>query len=151
MPSVLKSRVALVALLGAFLIPIGMSSLRGLTHVLSCREEAKTPFTLVVPEDGPPEVVTSTRIRRGEVQGLCGGLTLDLSVNVLPSGKLEMTVPITNNTDTRWQGTVELLIDETRVPIGIGEIAAGATESDTVHFRLGAGTHEVTGSLLIGP
>lgn len=151
MPSVLKSRVALIALLGVFLIPIGMSSLRGLTHVLTCEEEATTPFTLIVPEDGPPSVVTSTRIERGQTQELCGGLLLDLGVNVLDSGELEMTVPITNNTDTRWRGTVELLIDETRVPIDIGEIAAGATESDTVHFRLGAGTHEVSGSLLIGP
>jgi hypothetical protein len=151
MPSVLKSRVALIALLGAFLIPIGMSSLRGLTHVLTCEEEAMTPFTLVVPEDGPPSVVTSTRIERGQTQELCGGLALDLGVNILDTGELEMAVPITNNTDTRWRGTVELLIDETRVPIDIGEIAAGATESDTVKFRLGEGTHEVSGSLLIGP
>ncbi|MGH2809124.1 MAG: hypothetical protein ACRDKT_17810, partial [Actinomycetota bacterium] len=64
MPPILRSRLALVALMGAFLIPIGMSSLRGLTHVLSCKQEARQPFTVIVSPVGEPEVLSSMRISR---------------------------------------------------------------------------------------
>ena len=51
MPSILKSRIAIVALLAVFLIPVGTSSLRGLTHVLTCEAEVEKPFSVIF-EDG---------------------------------------------------------------------------------------------------
>ena len=150
MPSILRSRAALVALLGAFLIPIGMSSLRGLTHVLTCRDRVRTPFTLLIPEEGAPEAVTSKRIHR-ESGEICGGLSLELGSRVAGERRLEMDVPITNQSRYPWQGTVQLLLDDTAIPVDIGEIPAGETETDTITFDLDPGTHEVTGSLLIGP
>lgn len=56
MPSILKSRIALVALIGVFLIPIMSSSLRGLTHVLTCEGSVETPFSVVVEEGTDPIV-----------------------------------------------------------------------------------------------
>ena len=150
MPSILRSRAALIALLGAFLIPIGMSSLRGLTHVLTCRDRVRTPFTLLIPERGAPEAVTSKRIHR-EAGQICGGLTLELGSRVAGPRRLEMEVPITNESPHPWRGTVQLLLDETAIPVDIGEIPSGETEIDTVTFDLDPGAHEVTGSLLIGP
>jgi hypothetical protein len=149
MPSILRSRLALLAMLGVFLIPIGMSSLRGLTHVLTCRDRVRTPFTLIIPESGAPEAVTSTRISREDVD-ICGGLTLDLGTRVV-GNDLEMIVPITNSSPYLWRGTVQMIVDDTAIPVSIGELPAGETESDTVAFDLERGSHEITGSLLIGP
>jgi hypothetical protein len=138
-------------MLGAFLIPIGMSSLRGLTHVLTCDDEVTTPFTLVVPERGEPTVVSSTTIERGQEGGLCGGLFVNPEAEAEGPGRVAMTLPIQNRTEFPWQGTVKLVLGDITVPVGIGEIPAGETESDTVHLDLDPGSHEISGSLLIGP
>src|SRR5690606_7818095 len=78
MPSALRAQVALIGLLAVLLIPIGTSSLRGLTHILTCREASATPFSIEVPEDGPPVISSSTVIERdpsGEIASdeVCGG------------------------------------------------------------------------------
>ncbi len=150
MPAILRSRAALLALLGAFLIPIGMSSLRGLTHVLTCEERVRTPFTLIIPDRGAPEAVTSTRLQRGEGP-ICGALSLDLGTRVESASRLEMVVPITNESPYDWRGTVQLVLDRVAFPVDVGAIPAGSTRSDSVELDLERGTHEVTGSLLIGP
>lgn len=151
MPSILRSRIALFVMLGAFLIPVATSSLRGLTHILTCRENTEAPFSVVIPERGDPVVTTSTRLRRGEEEGLCGGLTVDLGARLSSEGKLAMVVPITNNTDEHWLGTVQLRLDDLSIPVNIGGIPPGETAQDVVTISLDPGTHEVSGSLLIGP
>src|SRR3546814_14502045 len=83
MPSALHAQVALVGLLAVLLIPIGTSSLRGLTHILTCQDDSATPFSVVVPDEGPPTISSSTVIERpapGEAprDQICVGLTLDL-------------------------------------------------------------------------
>lgn len=151
MPPLLRSRIALFALLGAFLIPIGVSSLRGLSHVLTCQEEAETPFSMVIPQRGDPLVTTSTRITRGQEEGVCGGLTLNMAARIVEGGKVAMVLPITNNTQYLWRGTVKLVVAGTSIPVDIGEIPAGETEADSVPLNLPPGTHSISGSLLIGP
>ena len=64
MPSALRAQVALIALLGVLLIPIGTSSLRGLTHILTCQESAAAPFSIEVPEDGLPFITSSSSFER---------------------------------------------------------------------------------------
>lgn len=151
MPPALRSRIALVVLLGTFLIPIGMSSLRGLTHLLTCQDEAEIPFTLIVPEDGAPVIVSSNVIERDAPEGVCGGLVLDMGVGPSDPGRVQLRLPITNNTDYDWQGSVSLQLGDTAVPVDIGEIRAGETKSDTITVRVDPGELEVNGSLLIGP
>jgi hypothetical protein len=151
MPPALRSRIALVVLLGTFLIPIGMSSLRGLTHLLTCQDEAEIPFTLIVPEDGAPVIVSSNVIERDAPEGVCGGLVLDMGVGPSDPGRVQLRLPITNNTDYDWQGSVSLQLGDTAVPVDIGEIRAGETRSDTITVRVDPGELEVNGSLLIGP
>ena len=151
MPITLRSRIALLALMGVFLIPVIASSLRGLTHVLTCREEVDTPFSMVIPEAGDPVLTTSNRIERGQDESVCGGLSLDMAAHIEPDGRVAMTLPITNNSEQPWRGTVSLSVGDTSVPIDIGSIEPGQTEADTVRLRLDEGTHEVNGSLLIGP
>jgi hypothetical protein len=163
MPPILRSRLALVALLGAFLIPIGMSSLRGLTHVLSCEERSETPFSVAVPDQGRPEKTSSTRITRPEAgedskqttEDLCGGLTLSLEAPEAPPGappdEVVLALRIRNDTDFLWRGTVTLVLGSTPVPVDIGEIPSGETETDEISFKPDPGTLDVEGSLLIGP
>lgn len=153
MPSALRSRLALLGLLGAFMIPVGVSGLRGLTHVLTCREAAETPFTMTIHKDGPPEVTSSQRLERGVEAGGCRGLSLDLRARG-EGRKVAMTVLITNNTSSLWRGTVQLaFVGETKLtfPVEIGSIPAGKTGADTVELELGEGTTEAEGALLIGP
>jgi hypothetical protein len=156
MPWILRSRIALLALLGVFLIPIAMSSLRGLTHVLTCQEPAETPFQLLIPRRGEPILTSSTRISRDEPAGLCAksgeeGLVLELGAKELGRGRVAMVATISNDSPYNWRGTVQLLLGKTSIPVDIGEIPAGEVATDMVPFRLKPGDHEVNGSLLIGP
>ena len=151
MPSNLMGRVALLVLPGIFLIPIAVSALGDRTHVVTCQEQAKTPFTVVVSKSGPPSLLSSTRLTRKAPTSLCGGLTLDLAAKQGAAGDVEMIVPITNRSRYLWRGTVELTLGDTQVPVDIGSIPAGETRTDRVSLGLDRGSHEVTGSLLIGP
>src|SRR5215210_2240361 len=95
-----------MVLLGVFLIPITVSSLRGLTHVLTCDQDVRTPFT--VQTGGNASITSSARFTRGEPAGLCGGLRLNMSVGARGPGKVRITLPITNESKYAWKGSVEL-------------------------------------------
>ncbi len=157
MPSALRAQVALIGLLAVLLIPIGTSSLRGLTHILSCQAGNDTPFSIDVPVDGPPIVSSSAVLTRNPdgtvpTNELCGGLTLDLVMGSETEDRADVIVSITNNSDFGWRGSVQIRLDDTAIPIDIGEIAAGETATDEFELRLDAGeTYAVEGTLLIGP
>lgn len=164
MPSALRAQVALIGFLAVLLIPIGTSSLRGLTHVLTCQEENDTPFAIEVPEDGPPVISSSQVIERpapGEPGGdgeqeatgeLCGGLRLDIAMGSRVEDRTDVNITITNNSDFGWRGSVRLQFDTTPIPIDIGDIDSGESASDGVELRLRSGErYEIEGSLLIGP
>jgi len=157
MPSALRAQVALIALLGVLLIPIGTSSLRGLTHILTCQESAAAPFTIQVPEDGPPSIQSSSTIERdadGNVRdtSVCGGLTLDVLIGSETDDRADVTLSITNGSEYGWRGSVQVQLDDIDIPIDIGEIGAGETATDAFELRLDAGsTYEIQGDLLIGP
>jgi hypothetical protein len=143
--------MALIALLAAFLIPILLSSLQGLTHVLTCQEATNVPFTVQLPAHGQPTISSSAVITRDQANGLCGGLHLDLKVGQESNNKVKIILPIQNGTKHDWQGSVKLNLGGTTVPVRIGSIPAGATKEETIHFHVDPGTHEINGSLLIGP
>lgn len=151
MPSILQRRVALVALFGVFLIPLAMSSLRGLTHVLSCREAVETPFTVLVEDGEPLTVVSSTQLVAGEEGGLCGGLAVVIQARSLDAERVALTIPVINGTDLPWRGTVELRVGGTPIPLPVGRVGAGSTAIEEVELTLRPGSHELSGSLLVGP
>jgi hypothetical protein len=148
-----RSLVALVAMMGAFLIPLFSSSLRGLTHVLTCEEPTPSPFTMIVPESGQPQVLSSTVLVRGEDEGLCGGLKVDIRAGASGLEKIKMIVEIQNETNLLWQGTVQLALENrATIPVSIGRVPANESRSDEVEFSVKRGTtQEIEGSLLIGP
>ena len=147
----MRSRIALFVLLGAFLIPITVSSLRGLTHVLTCDADVRTPFTIQIPKVGQPSITSSAIITREQANGQCGGLFLNMRVGSESPGKLKVTLPIANKSKYDWKGSVELKLGKTAVPVDIGNIKAGKTAVDTVDVKVDPGTTEINGSLLIGP
>ena len=157
MPSALRAQVALIGLLAVLLIPVGTSSLRGLTHILTCRDRSATPFSVQVPEEGPP-VISSSLILERDPSGapatneICGGLTLNLVMSSTVEDRADLTLEIANNSDYGWRGSVRLQMGDTAIPIDIGHIDAGGTASDSFELRLDEGrSYEITGDLLIGP
>ncbi len=158
MPSILKSRIAMVAMLAVFLIPIGTSSLRGLTHVSTCEADVEKPFSVIF-EDGEAIVLSSAVITADQAnqEGVCGGIDVDLQAAVPDTENAELTLIVTNDSEFTWRGTVAIALGDLSmmgtqiIPISIGTVKPGATESETVSFRLGDGFHEFSGSLLIGP
>ena len=151
MPRILRSRLALIGLFGIFLIPLGLSSLDGLTHITTCHAGTRAPFTLQIPASGDPLVTSAATLTPEDANGLCGGLTLDMAVAPDRPGHVRVTLPITNNTRYTWRGSVKLAVRGTSVPVGIGEIEPGETKADSVSVKIGTGTHTVRGTLLIGP
>jgi hypothetical protein len=151
MVPLLRSRLALIGLLGAFLIPIAVSSLRGLTHVVTCREATNVPFSVSVPTGGVPTLSSAATFTREDTGALCGGLYLDMRVGRLNSNTVLVTLPIRNSTNQDWQGTVKLDLGGTVVPARIGQIPAGATRTQTLRYNVDPGVSEISGSLLIGP
>ena len=120
--------------------------MRGLTHVLTCDADVRTPFTV-----NTDVAASSARFERGDPTGLCGGLQLNMGVGQLRGNKVKLTLPITNTSEYTWKGSVELKIGGSSVPIDIGEIKAGETETDSVDIKVDEDTTEISGSLLIGP
>ena len=158
----------MLLLLGVLLIPMATSSLRGLTHILTCEGQSNTPFAIAVPEKGKdPTVSSSTRIERpgksdkkdskgspseGTSETLCGGLALTMAAELGDQDDVAMILAIENQTANLWRGTVSLLLEGTTIPVRIGEVDPGATESEKVSLDLDPGSQrELTGSLLIGP
>ncbi len=151
MTPLLRSRLAKIVLLASFVIPIGTSSLRGLTHVLTCRDEVRTPFSITVPEDGPPVVTTSLFLEQGTPDTACGGLDIDIRARFTEDEQLAVILPLVNTSRYDWQGSVQVRVGDSSVPLGIGRVAAGTTETTTIELDLPPGAHDITGSLLIGP
>lgn len=151
MASSLRSRVALVALIGLFLIPLMTSSLNGLTHVITCTADSQTPFTVTVPAAGPPTITSAETFDRTTARGLCGDLSLSMGVAERQHGSVRVLLPITNRSRYRWHGTVRLLLGRTSVPVGVGTISPGTTRLTHVDLNVGGGVTQLSGSLLIGP
>ena len=142
----------MVTLLGIFLIPVASSTLRGLTHVLTC--EAAVDATLQIDNTvGDDSVLLSAdTITADDEEGLCGGLTVDLQLASTTEDAADGVVEIVNDTDVDWQGSVELEFSGISVPVAIGDVAAGETATDTITLNIEPDrTYEISGTLLIGP
>jgi hypothetical protein len=150
-PALLRSRLALVALFVVFLIPVTQSTLRGLTHVLSCVERVDTPFQVILLEDEEPIVTGSAVITADDPGTLCGGLAVQLGAGPSDTADIDVIVTVDNQSDNDWFGTIELGVVGVRIPVDIGRIDAGTAEQRTISLRLPEGVTEFDGSLLVGP
>lgn len=153
MPSALRAQVALIGLLAVMLIPIGTSSLRGLTHILTCQHRNDTPFTVSIDDAGRATIVGgAAQVTPGSTNEVCGGLVLDIRIGSQTAQRANVTLSITNNSEYGWRGSVQLRLDDTSIPIDIGKIDAGDAATDEFELRLQSGeTYAVEGKLLIGP
>jgi hypothetical protein len=151
MPSTFRSRIAIVLILGIFLIPALTSSLRGLTHVLTCSESVAAPFSVIVSDDGTAVVTSSATSTTSDNTGLCGGLSVNMRAGRVVDNRFELAIAVTNGSAYPWQGTVDISLNHTQIPVSIGGIEPGATATDTIPIRLDQGLNELDGSLLVGP
>ncbi|HJU81766.1 MAG TPA: hypothetical protein VJ796_08445 [Acidimicrobiia bacterium] len=150
MPPLLRLRLAMALLLGVFLIPVGLSSLRGLTHVVSCQGAIAQPFEVRFGEDGTP-LLTGSRVVEAGDDPVCANLNTDLSMRDAGPNRLEVTVPIENRGTDPWRGTVSLVVGGVFIPVEIGLVPPGETRSETIVLRLPEGLTQFDGELLIGP
>lgn len=150
-----RHRAPLLLLAALFLIPVATSSLRGLTHVLTCAEEVGTSISISPAAEAgeAPTLLSSQVLVAGEDPLICDALAVELSIGAFdePTGDTELRVDVTNRSELDWRGTVELSIAGTRVPLAVGEIAAGETVTSTPTVRADEEQVEVEGQLLIGP
>ena len=152
LPTSLRARIALVTLLGIFLIPVANSTLRGLTHVLTCEAALDATVQIDNTVDGDSVLLSADTITADDEDGLCGGLTVDLQLASTTEDAADVVVEIVNDTDVDWQGSVELEFSGISVPVAIGDIAAGETATDTIRLSIEPDrTYEISGTLLIGP
>lgn len=118
--------------------------------VLTCEEEAVTPFTLIVLENEEPQLLTSSRIGDTEDELLCDGLSLNMGAESGAAGEVDIVVPVTNESEHPWRGSVEVVVGDRTISSDITEIEPGETETDTIRLTLDPGTLELEGSLVIG-
>jgi len=150
-PAQLRPRVALFVLFGVFLIPVVLSTLRGLTHVVSCTREIARPFEVAVGDEDRPLITGSAIVEAGAIEPCGNSLEVDVSVSARGPNEIAVTVPITNAGTAAWRGTVRLKVGDTVIPFQIGLVLAGETRSETIVLSLPDGTTGFSGSLLIGP
>ncbi|MGH8958688.1 MAG: hypothetical protein ACRDVK_08430 [Acidimicrobiia bacterium] len=150
MPPLLRIRLASVILLGVFLIPVVLASLRGLTHVVSCQEAIAQPFEVRFGDD-ETILLTGSRLVEAGTDPVCANLRTDLSMREAGPNRLEITVPIENRGADPWRGTVSLEVGGVLIPVQIGLVPPGETRSETLVLRLPEGVTEFNGELLIGP
>ena len=151
MPTSLRARFALTMILGIFLIPITLSSLSGLTHIITCTEPETTPFSITTDASGKSVIASSSVLTRGVEPTVCGGLWLTISVRVTRPGFVMVTMPIRNTSGYAWRGTVRLSIGGASVPISIGEIRPRSTKISRIEVRMKPGRSQLDGRLLVGP
>jgi|SRR6056297_1428819 len=148
-----RAPLALLAVL--FLIPVATSSLRGLTHILTCSDEVGTSISISpgLAEGEPPTLLSSTALVAGEDPLICEALEVQLSIGAFDedTGDTELLVDIANRSELDWRGTIQLSIAGTRVPLSVGRIEAGETVTASPTVRTGSDQIEVDGQLLIGP
>lgn len=151
MPAVLVSRIATYVFVAIFLVPLGLSSLRGLGHTLTCSAAVESPFQVILDEGTAPVLTSATVLSADEPPTLCGGLRVNISISTDDSGRVAVILPIQNSSPHDWHGTVQLDIEGTRIPVSIGKVPANSTSSETIRLRLPDGATEFDGSLLVGP
>ncbi len=147
----LWTRIAFVSLFGVLLIPIALSSMRGLSHTLTCSEQVESPFQVFLEPGSPPVMTGAATLTPDGGGGLCGGLLVSVEVVALDDGRVRVTVPITNTTDADWFGTVQFEVAGTRIPLDLGKVRAGETRQAGFALNLPAGVTEFDGRLLVGP
>ncbi len=133
------------------LIPIAQAWLGGRTHLVSCSRPVTTPFQVLV-VDGTPVVTSSARLLTADPEESCGGLAVDLGVGPGP-GEEQVTVTIrfTNPTPFVWRGSVDLQIGEASIPVDVGTVPSGTTVESQIPVRVGEGTTDLSGWLVVGP
>ncbi|MGH2721011.1 MAG: hypothetical protein ACRDJO_05350 [Actinomycetota bacterium] len=151
----LRARVATFALFAMFLIPFGMSSLRGLTHIISCEAPTATPFTMTIADGGQPVITTSMRQSSEDPEGLCGGLAVDMRARLVGPDAVRMILLVDNASPSMWAGTIKLDLDrgggDLQVPVDLGRLEAGKSGTAEIPLRLAPGETSLDGSILIGP
>lgn len=150
MPIHVRTRLATVALIGVFLIPLTQSTLRGVDHILTCTEQVETPFQVSL-DEGDAIVTGSKELEPGDPETLCGGLAVEISAGPSEERDVTVFVYLDNTTDVDWYGTVDLEVGSVRIPVDLGRVQADDDVTRSIELKLPPGITGFDGALLIGP
>lgn len=155
MDLITRNRAPLAVLALVLLIPVGTSSLRGLTHILTCDEAIGTSITIVPGlEPGEPPVLLSAQTREaGDDPLVCGALDVSMSLAEYDedAGEVDLVVAVTNRSELGWRGTSRLELGPTAVPLSLGAIPAGEVREERARVTVAGDQFAIEGSLLLGP
>ena len=152
LPAALRARIALITLLGLFLIPVTTSSLRGLTHVLTCRADIDATLAIDTSTDAAAVLGSADRVTRGDDEKQCEEVSVQLDLASTTGDRAELTLEITNRSGNDRNGSVELRFSGVDIPVTVGRIPARSTETESVTLRVRPDrSYQVTGTLLLGP
>ena len=165
MVTVLKRRLALVALVGVLVIPILSVNNQGLSHLLFCEATVEEQFAIGALEEGePPPLTSSTSLDADQpaiqfegardIAEVCAGVRASISAAPVADDLVRLTITIVNDSSVPWQGSVGLAAEgdaDADLTATLGEVPAGGEESATVDLRVLPGQTEVNGTLLLGP
>lgn len=161
----LRQRVALAVLVAVLLIPLLMANLGGIGQLLVCEAVVAQPFAVTTDGDGGAQVTSSRVLERdadatsfdaaGDVAELCGGVTADISAELVDDAVVRLTVTITNGSQLPWQGSIGLTAAagdvDADLTTSLGEVPPGESRSDTLRLRVQEEQTEIEGRLLLGP
>ena len=150
-----RHRAPLAVLALVLLIPIGTSSLRGLTHILSCDEGIGTSITIVpgLEAGEPPVLLSAQTLDAGDDPLICGALEVDMALDGYDedTDQVDLVVAITNRSELDWRGTTRLELGAAQVPLSLGAIPAGERVEERARVRASGDQFAIDGALLIGP
>lgn len=152
--SAFRRHAALACLFGILLIPLSVSSLGGLTQIVTCRDQASVPFTLGTSTTGHPLILSAeSLVRRSPLGPACAGLSLSMSVGPASVGRVLVVLDFHNATAFSWAGAVALHLGSLQSAVPVGRIGANSTRRTRLLVLVGpasAGT-SLSGRLLVGP
>lgn len=150
-----RNRAPLAVLALVLLIPVGTSSLRGLTHILSCDEAIGTDITIVpgLEAGEAPVLLSAQTLEAGDDDLVCGALEVDLALDAYDedTDQVDLVVAIANRSELDWRGTTRLELGTAAVPLSVGAIPAGERVEERARVRVTGEQFAIDGSLLIGP
>lgn len=137
-----KAWAALVLCPLLLLLPVA----QGLTHVLTCSQQAEVAFAF------GPGSRPATGSSLADTPSPCRGLSIQIDSAAAGPRSVTLEVSLANDTGLDWRGTAALDISSVGiVAIPLGRVSAGSTREATLDLRLPPGRTDVSGDLLVGP
>lgn len=141
----LRARLAWAALILCPLLLL-LPMAQGLTHILTCQEQAQVAFAF------GPGANPATGSALSDEPTPCDGLSIQIASAAVGPRTVRLKVSLRNSSALDWRGTAALDVSSVGVvAIPLGRVSAGSSRVASLELHLPPGRTDVSGNLLIGP